>query len=114
MPSPTVGGAGVPGMPVSPASLRRGSLEPWGRLLPAHGHRTSGGQSVIREASIPTAGLVGRVKRLTDQTDRQMSALRTGWERQPWVENNLVPAGLLGFLQENKLIALRAQRGERR
>lgn len=52
---------------------------------------------------------MGRRNRLTDQTDRQMSAPRTGRERQPWVENKPVPAGLLGFLQENELVALRAK-----
>lgn len=47
------------------------------------------------------------MNRLTGQTDRQMSALRTGRERQPWMENNPVPAGLLSLLQKNELVALR-------
>jgi len=46
------------------------------------------------------------MNRLTGQTDGQMSAPRTGWERQPWVENNPVLAGLLSFLQEKQLAAL--------
>lgn len=68
----------------------------------AHGHRILGGRHIIWEALIRPDG------RLTGQTDRQISAPRTGWERQPWVEDKPVPAGLLGSLQENKLVALQA------